>query len=289
MEQLRKWLSLGLLTGSSLLLAPSLAHAQSACESNIHFERAESLGTDYATRKDPRVEKEYRLAFISSNRKCTDALLELSGYLNRSLRFGEAAVVLKDYIKLTPREDHAIDAKDLANLQKASVIKSHVDNGEAVQLADILELTTLVHGYAGSSEALPYAERARELYPESTEAILVLVRELPSDQTGRMTELLDQAVALEPANVEIRNARGWHFMIPLHRFIEAEAEFRMAVELSKNQNAGAWYGLGSALMFQGQKQRAVEALRNFQRLCKNTPSCSEADAEKLIEQLEGNS
>lgn len=270
----------------SLVASTTLVYGQDGCENNVHFLRAKEIQATSAAGNDPRIDREYRWALTSSGGKCTEALRELGFHLARQLRFSEAATVLKDYINRTANGEHSIEMAEVAELQKGATTKTLVDKGETVSLDNLLDLIRLIHGYAEASDAVPYAERAVELYPKSTKAIVALVRELPDTQTVRKKELLDKAVELEPDNVEVRNTRGWLYMWWLRSYTDAETEFRVALKLSGNQNSGAWYGLGKVLEYQGKKQEAIVAFRKFLQICRNSPQCPEADAERLIEKLE---
>jgi Tfp pilus assembly protein PilF len=157
-------------------------------------------------------------------------------------------------------------------------------------LSDLLEYTRQVRAFGRRRDyAIPYAERAVELYPDSVDAILLLVDVLPPTQAekDRVEQLLNRAATIEPTNARIYTTRGWWNLHTFRRTEDAEKDFRQALSVSNNTDPTAWKGLGYVFMERGQKHDAVVAFRKYLSLNKNgTP---DSEIVQLIESLEHDS
>ncbi len=227
---------------------------------NAHLERARS----YEIVNDKRAEREFKAALNDGGTNCPLALFELSQHFSRRLRFHEAAEALKNYIERTPNDDHVEDQKELAIFEHAAIVKDRVENSEKPTLQDLLELTRFADGYGRTktNDAMPFAEKAVSLYPESVDALLQLAGLLSPMKTDnkRVEQLLNKAASIDSNNPKVFSRRGWFYLFTASRRVDAENEFRRALSPSGDKDPLAWKGLGYVFMFKGQKQQAVEAL-----------------------------
>lgn len=110
----------------------------------------------------------------------------------------------------------------------------------------------------------------------------VLFREgqkrLRSGQAAQATVPLEKAKRLEPAKASIREALGIAYF-RLHRWQEAEAEFRTIVEDLSPTDDYAHYALGRALEQQG---RAKEANGHY-KLASSMKPRSEEYADRILD------
>jgi len=104
-------------------------------------------------------------------------------------------------------------------------------------------------------------------------------RRLRSGMTAQATVPLERAKRLEPQKASIREALGIAYF-RLHRWADAEAEFRAMLEISPTDDYGH-YALGRALEKQG---RAVEANRHYKLASSMKPA--NADYAARIRHLE---
>jgi Flp pilus assembly protein TadD len=245
----------------------------------------------YEVQNDQRAEQEFKLALAGSKKKCRAAFLEYSQSLSRNLRFHEAAMSLQSYIKLAGTKDQAENREEVKLLQEAARLKQRVDDSPTPALDDLLKLTRLAEGYARrkDTDALPYAEKAVKLYPDSVVAILQLVDLIrgPQLQPDRVEQLLNRAIALDQNNARAYSSRGWFYLFTRDRRVDAETDFRQAFLLSNNSYADALKGLGYVLMFNGQKTEAVAVFRRYLILIKGYESYSEVPF--LISELKNSS
>lgn len=61
----------------------------------------------------------------------------------------------------------------------------------------MVELIKVVDRFGSSTDAIPYAEKAVELYPQSAKALVALAELIKTEQQVRALELLDRAITLE--------------------------------------------------------------------------------------------
>ena len=104
-------------------------------------------------------------------------------------------------------------------------------------------------------------------------------RRLRDGMTAQATVPLERAKRLEPDKASIREALGIAYF-RLHRWADAEAEFRAMLEISPTDDYGH-YGLGRALEKQG---RTAEAQGHYKLASTMKPS--NADYAARIRDLE---
>ncbi len=104
-------------------------------------------------------------------------------------------------------------------------------------------------------------------------------RRLRSGMTAQATVPLERAKRLEPDKASIREALGIAYF-RLHRWADAEAEFRAMLEISPTDDYGH-YALGRALEKQG---RATEANRHYKLASSMKPT--NADYAARVRDLE---
>jgi len=279
-----------LLTCLSLIMVlTSVTQAQEsdrAVDCTVHWKRA----TSYLVSNDDRAEQEYRIAMQDGDKRCVDSMLEFTDHLSRRLRFGEAADILQQYVVKTPRENHEEDLKQIEVFRNAAKIRKRLKNSVIPSLSDLIAYAKLADAYGirKPEEALPYAEKAVELYPGSLDALMLLVDMLipTSTDNDRVELLLNQAVAIDPDNARVRSTRGWFLLFSRGRTADAEKEFQKALELD-DKDRTAWKGLGYVLMFKGRKKQALSAFAKYLSLKK--PGESDTEIPILIEQLKADS
>ncbi len=103
-------------------------------------------------------------------------------------------------------------------------------------------------------------------------------RRLRSGHAAQATVPLEKAKRLEPAKASIREALGIAYF-RLHRWEEAEAEFRTIVEELSPTDDYAHYALGRALEQQG---RAAEANGHY-KLASSMKPRSEEYADRILD------
>jgi Flp pilus assembly protein TadD len=104
-------------------------------------------------------------------------------------------------------------------------------------------------------------------------------RRLRSGMTAQATVPLERAKRLEPQKASIREALGIAYF-RLHRWADAEAEFRAILELSPTDHY-AHYALGRSLEKQG---RAAEASGHYKLASSMKPA--NADYAKRVRDLD---
>lgn len=266
-------------------LSSGIAQCKQPQDAKKHLDQA----IEFDSFKNPLAEQEYRKAIEVCGGKYSDALLQLSGYLQRKSRFRESASTLQEYIRQTPKEAHQDDFEELRELQEAATIQSRINTLERPGLTDLIRFYNLISRYSENhlQDAIPYAEKAVALYPTSSGALLLLARALESSkQKDRIFNLIQKAVELTPNNLEAHYEMGryylWHSK--LERLDDSVNEFRRALDLSDGKAIEAWQGLGRALAFQEKPKEAIAALRNYLRLKK--PSQYDNEIRQLIRTLE---
>lgn len=267
-----------------LVVSATVASAQPSSkrrQCSMHLEKART----YEIFGDVRAVSEFQKAIKTSRHHCSVALLELSQSLSRSLRFEEAYRALNDYIVNTPKVDHREEIKELRALQNAAELKQRVETSEKPSLTDLIDLTKLCNAYGRrkTQDALPYAERAVSLYPNSGEALLLnaeLLLPVHLDD-NKVLLLLNQAASIDAANPRIFSSRGWFYLFTLNDRERSETDFREALRLSHETDSLAWKGLGYVLMFKGQKAESLAAFKRYLLIIKQDP-----EAIAIVKRLE---
>lgn len=270
-----------------LLIGLCLASATLAAQSNVlsakeHLERARS----YSGIKDPRAEKEYKLAIAHRGGVYPEAWQELSTYLAHALRFKEAAAAWRKYLKQSKTSVSTSESEHLKRLDRGALLKSRHDDGEPLSLEEMLEVTRLVDRYGSKEIAVPYAEKAVELYPQSGEALVVFAELIQNEQKDKALDLLNRAVTFEPNNQSFYVTRGKYLFWVQGNLSAAEADFRKAIDLSKGTNASAWVGLGDSLARAGRRDEAIAAYRRYLSIRPKSAAHYDGEVRKSIELLE---
>ena len=254
------------LTFTVLYVGPAFGQLPDFEQPQQIFENARSLDT----LGDPRAEEECRRAIAARNGVYPEAWRWLSRYLARRVRFAEAEQALRTALKQTKEKVWEGDREELKVFKRGAELKARSDAGDNLSADESIELVNLIDQYGKTKAALPYAEKAVAEYPNSAKALTTLAALLTGDvqQRQRAIVLLNQAVSLEPANPDVYLSRGSGYYWRLGDGIQAELDFRRAMELSKRPNivASAWYGLGDALAKQGRLQEAISAYQKFLKL-----------------------
>lgn len=224
-----------------------------------HLQSARS----YDSWGDARAEQEYRQATAMARGRCPDAWVGLSSYLAQRLQFAEAADAMRGYIKHQHRKAGSPFLADLRLLERAAELKSRATSMQSLSADEMVELVGLVDRFAREKKAaIPFAEDAVKLYPNSANALVALAKQIRSTQKERALELLNRAATLTD-EAFVFNARGMYYFWNEHNPVKAESDFRRAIELSNGSSASAWHGLGDALAFQGRRKEAAEAYQKY--------------------------
>lgn len=235
---------------------------QSDCESNVFYNEAIRA---YLDDNDNSEEEKFRQAIDTLNGKCPDALLKLSIILSEKLRFSEAIPYLEQYIKRTPRREHENYLSDLKELRRIAALKSKVDSQTEPSLEDLLELIPKIDGYGRLSDAIPYAEKAVRLYPQSANALLKLSQLLGSTDNERALALIRNAIALEPDSPDLYYTEGYTLSLA-RRYKEAEESYLKAIRVSSGKHRFSWYELGFIYLGQKRKKDALNTYRKYLQL-----------------------
>ncbi len=272
-------LTIILLTGFCL---PTVTGQSNASRAKEHFERAVS----YVASDDPRAEEEYKQA-IADRRGVYPAAWEgLSRYLAHALRFEEAAAAWRKYLQQTNEKVGPRALEQLKRLERGASLKSQSDKGTSLTLEERLELIKLVDEFGSKGDAVPYAEKAVELYPESANALVSLAELIKREQSERALDLLNRAIAFEPNDPSFYVVRGGYFFWVHGNSAAAELDFRKAIELSQGSNASAWAGLGDSLAREGRRDEAIAAYRKYLSIRPKSAAHYDGEIRKSIEMLE---
>jgi predicted Zn-dependent protease len=275
---------------SAFFLAPQYRWQESQRRiAGTHLERARDLELE----KNPKAEDEYKLAIRAMGGKYPEALRDLCFYLRRHLRFSESAVQLSRYIAQTPREEHGDDIEELNELREAARLKIRVYRFKKPLLRDLVEYSRLVSRYADnqSLDALPYAERAVRLYPNSANAYENLARVLVRPgQDERRCRALRKAIELGASSSTMYFDLANCELVTGHTQ-EAVDAFRKTLNISNGKLTDAYEGLGFALGQLGRREEAIGALRTYleqARIPEQQRSQVEQRIKRYIEKLEKN-
>jgi Tfp pilus assembly protein PilF len=249
----------------SLLLSLLLsAHAaQGQCANKLAKQHLESANS-YRAADDERAEQEYRRAIALAKGRCADAWAGLSFYLSEHRRFSEAADAWHAHIKhIRPKPN---DLLLLRLLKRAAELHSRSLTSQPLSADEMVELVGLVDRFAEPTDAIPFAENAVKVYPESAKALVALANLISSTQQERALELLNRAATLADKETSVFIARGWYFIWVQFKPREAEKDFRRALELSNGTSASAWQGLGDSLSRQGRRNEAIQAYLRYLKI-----------------------
>lgn len=255
----------------SLLLFVNTADGQCVTQrAKEHFQTART----YDAMGDERAEAEYRQAIANANGRCPDAWEWLSHYLAKRLRFAESARAWRTYIKQRHWKAGSNDLLKLRLLDRAAELSLRSANMQPLSADDMVELVGLVDRFGTGSDAIPFAENAVKLHPESAKVLVTLANLIKSEQQDRALELLNRAATLAN-DALVFNSRGWFYLWSKGKAVEAESDFRRAIELSNGSSASSWQGLGEALSRQGRRKEAINAYRKYLEV--RPPSASHHD------------
>jgi tetratricopeptide (TPR) repeat protein len=251
-------------------------------KAKAHFQRARS----YDAERDPRAEEEYRLAIATRRAFYPEAWELFSYYLARKLRFAEAADALRTYLKQIRQKPHPTDLERLRLLGRGAELKHRNDRGEILPSEEMVALVHLVDQFGEPGDALPYAEKAVKSHPESAKALVALAELIGSENKDRALDLLNRAVMLEPNEASVYTARGWCYYRSYRNWVDAEADFRRAIELSRGSSPSAWLGLGDSLAQTGNRKEAIDAYRKYLKIRPKTAAHHDGVVEQAIQRLQ---
>lgn len=275
----------GILLVGFCLHSVSVTAQSNASSAKQHLERALS----YSAAKDPRAEEEYKEAIAARGGVFPEAWEAYSTYLAYALRFEEAAAAWRKYLKQTKTKVSSIELERRKRLDRGTLLRSRYDDRQSMSLEEMLELTELVDGFGSTQDAVPYAERVAELYPQSGEALVALAKLIQNGQRDRALDLLNRGISYEPNKPSFYVARGNYFFWVQGNPRTAEVDFRKAIELSGGKNASAWAGLGDSLARIGRRDEALAAYRHYLSIRPKSAAHYDGEIRKSIELLENNS
>lgn len=278
-------LQTGILLVGFCLHSVTVTAQSNASSAKQHLERALS----YSAAKDPRAEEEYKQAIAARGGVYPEAWEAFSTYLAYALRFEEAAAAWRKYLKQTKTKVSSIELERRKRLDRGALLRSRYEDRRSMSLEEMLELTKLVDRFGSTQDAVPYAERAAELYPQSGEALIALAKLIQNEQRDRALDLLNRGISFEPNNPSFYVARGSYFFWVHGNPRAAEADFRKAIELSRGTNASAWAGLGDSLARIGRRDEAIAAYRHYLSIRPKSAAHYDGEIRKSIELLENNS
>lgn len=232
---------------------------------------------EYEVTDDPKAEVVFRLA--QSIPGCHIAFRELTFNLAGKLKFREAAESLTEYVKLEPGERERF-SKTERELSIGSQIQARVESTEQPTVEDLIELTQLAAAYGNRHgwDAVRFAERAVNLYPKSVPAKLQLARlMLVTRDLDRAGQILDEALTLEPENVNIYAAMGSNYLFGRMNLGKAASCFQKALMLSNDEDLDSWRGLGKVYKFMGRRYEALTAFRQYLKRAINDKRTTDAD------------
>lgn len=256
--------------------------SQRTDQAKTYFENARS----YNASDDPRAEQEYRRAIAARNGVYPEAWRALASYYSNRLRFDEAASALQTYFEQSQTEIYAIQREELRRLKRAAELKTRSARNDSMTSDEMNELTKLIDQFGTRGDALPYAEKAVTLHPESAKALIALAFLIKGEQRDRAIDLLNRAVAFQPNDPSVYTARGWGYYWCYGDGVQAEADFRRALALTDGTSASAWQGLGDALARQGKKKQAINAYRKYLSIRPKSAAHYDGEIKKSIEALE---
>ena len=272
----------GILLVGFCLHSVTLAAQSNASSAKQHLERARS----YSAAKDPRAEEEFKQAIAARDDKYPEAWEAFSTHLAYALKFKEAATAFRKYLKQTKTKVSSTEQQHLKRLDRGALLRSRHERRQSMSLEEMLELTKLVDGFGAPEDAVPYAEKTVELFPQSGEALIALAELIKNQQRERAFDLLNRAISFDPNNPSFYVARGRYLFWVQGNPRAAEADFRKAIELSNGTNFSAWAGLGDSLARTGRKDEAIAAYRQYLSIRPKSAAHYDGEIRKSIELLE---
>ncbi|HEX3186614.1 MAG TPA: hypothetical protein VHQ94_17600 [Pyrinomonadaceae bacterium] len=278
-------LQAGVLLVGFYLHSVTVTAQSNASDAEEHLARARS----YSAARDPLAEEEYKRAIAARRGVYPEAWEAFSTYLAYALRFQESAAAWRKFLEQTKTKESSSQQQYLKRLIRGAQLKSRYENRQSMSVDEMLELTKLVDQFRSTDDAVPYAERTAELYPQSGEALVALAGLIKNEQKERAFELLNRAISFEPANPSFYVARGSYCFWVQGNPRAAESDFRKAIELSKGMNASAWAGLGDSLARLGRSMDAIAAYRHYLSIRPKSAAHYDGEIRKSIQLLENSS
>jgi len=241
--------------------SPLAAPVQQLRGERGHYRRA----IDLDNAGDQSAEREYRLAIQTNCGRVPEIWEKFSFFLARTLRFAEAADAMEKCIRETAGGSLTWDKETLRKFRKAAELQQSVGSTGSPKLEDLTQLAYLVSGYGRNktADALPYAQMATHLYPNSSTAYLLLGQMLRgSGDREQQLQAFEKAIDLDPTNDEAYAEIGFYYLYGA----EAIRAFRKSLEISGGSNVQAWLGLGRALLHANQLEEGIDTLRTFLKL-----------------------
>lgn len=250
-------------------------------QAKLHFNKA----TELSARDDAGAEREFWLAIQARNNYYPEAYYHLSLHLRRNLRFEEAFNAMATYIKQLPPEKHDDNIHELEGLKQAAISHTRA-NMETPALPELISFINIILKYGRKADAVPYAYKAIQMYPNSAAGYIAFARLLTKyEERERLLDKLNIAINLDPDNPEPYTLLGWFYYLAASDSQNAELMFRKALRLSQERDTDAWLGLGRAFSMQKRNREAITAFRKFLSLQSGSIAVQQ-QIQKEIKELE---
>jgi tetratricopeptide (TPR) repeat protein len=210
----------------------------------------------------------YRLA-LAANPKSAAAELGLARALARDVKLADAAPHFRQAAQLDASFRGALleladlYEKDHSTADAIAIYRELPDNAAAqARLGELL-----LEGRQ-SADAIAPLEAAYRKSPIAANRVALAAAYVGAGQFEKALPLLQEAVAAEPSNFDLRMLRG-RALRDTRQFPAAAAEFSAALKL-KPDEAQTWSELGSVLYMMGDYQQSLAALERARELGQDT-------------------
>jgi tetratricopeptide (TPR) repeat protein len=217
----------------------------------------------------PQAEANYRRA-LELDPKFAEAELGLAHALSSQAKLAEAAPHFRKAAQLDPEyREYLLELGQLyeKNRQLDEAIAVYREFPEDASAQE--HLGTLLLDSRKYAEAIPPLETAYRIGPTNANRAALAAACLFAGQTDRALPLLEQAVAAEPAQADLRMMYG-RALRDQKKYPAAAAQFQEAARL-KPSDAKTWNELGAVSYLAGSLEDALAAFDKARELGDNTP------------------
>lgn len=238
------------------------AYSQDKKMAKKHYESGQVFAAD----NNPMAEKEFRLAIKLAGGYFPRAYEELAEYFYYNMEFKKAVEAYEKYIEQS-KDISEVDYDILHDLQTAAKLQIKLKDNSNPSVEDLIQYSQLIKIYGGYKEnqALIYAERAVNLYPESSKAHTCLG--ILTKDVEKSMELFLIAIELDPTDPSPHYEVGYRYHLIKRDYENAIKHYNLAIELSKEHSYyDVWDKLGDVWVKLRKYDKAKEAYENFLRL-----------------------
>jgi tetratricopeptide (TPR) repeat protein len=210
-------------------------------------------------------EMEFKKAVAARDGDYAKALEAYGWFLCKQERFAEAASLISSYLEQPLVENRSNYSMVLSDLRRAAYLKARLAKSDKPPLAEIIEFAQLVSRYSRRmyKAARPQAERAVRLYPNESEAHLLMAT--VSNALGKSDlscRHVHKAIRLGASSARAQYLLGNCHLLA-HNNEGAISAFLKALDLSNGKLVEAWQALGFALAAVGRNKEALDAFRHY--------------------------